>query len=151
MAVRPIDAARRICELGDWGVSNLKLQKILYMAQMVHLGRTGERLIDAGFQAWDYGPVLPEIYQRAKMFGSDPIVGIFSHAESTEGKEEDAVLVEAAENLMHRSPGELVAETHWSKGAWAKNYRPNVWGIAIPDRDIIDEYERRVGIAGGRG
>lgn len=148
MAVRPIDAARRICELGDWGVSNLKLQKILYMAQMVHLGRTQKRLIDADFEAWDYGPVLPEIYRRAKIFGGDPIVGIFSHAESTRGTEEDGVLVEAAENLMHRSPGDLVSETHWPEGAWARNYRPNVWGIVIPDKDIIDEYKRRVGSPG---
>ncbi|WP_410207286.1 Panacea domain-containing protein [Bradyrhizobium japonicum] len=59
MSIASSSAARHICARGNWGVTNLALQKILYMAQMVHLGRTGQRLVDAEFQAWDYGPVEP--------------------------------------------------------------------------------------------
>ena len=32
--------AKFICESGGWGVSNLQLQKIIYMAQMYYMGST---------------------------------------------------------------------------------------------------------------
>jgi|GEM_PF-6636616 len=58
MAVHALSAARAICELRDWEVSNLELQKILYIAHMVYLGETDSHpLIKENFEAWDYGPV----------------------------------------------------------------------------------------------
>ena len=56
MSIPAYSAARYICARGDWRVTNLALQKILYLAHMVHLGRTGRALIDGEFEAWDYGP-----------------------------------------------------------------------------------------------
>jgi uncharacterized phage-associated protein len=42
MSIPAYSAARYICARGDWRVTNLALQKILYLAHMVHLGRTGQ-------------------------------------------------------------------------------------------------------------
>jgi len=51
VAVPALLAARTICELRDWSVSNLELQKILYFAQMIHLGETdGHPLIGENFE-----------------------------------------------------------------------------------------------------
>lgn len=43
---------------------NARLNKILHMAQNVYIGRTGEKLIDADFYAYDNGGVIPDIQEN---------------------------------------------------------------------------------------
>ncbi|WP_457492163.1 Panacea domain-containing protein [Tardiphaga sp. P5_C7] len=143
MSIASQSAARHICARGNWGVTNLALQKILYMAHMVHLGRTGQRLVEAEFQAWDYGPVEPNLYRQVRMFGNRAIQDIFYFAAPVEGTAEAATLDEACQYLISKSPGELVAMTHWQQGAWARHYVPGARAIPIPDADIIAEYRAR--------
>jgi len=130
MAVHPLTAAKRVCELRDWGVSNLELNKILYLAHMISLGRSEGTLplVTEDFEAWDYGPVLPSVYRRAKVFGRDPVQNIFRSYNSDTGRRGNAILKEVVDSLKGKKPGELVAITHWDKGAWAKNYRPGEIG-----------------------
>lgn len=146
MSVASLSAARHICARGNWGVTNLALQKILYMAHMVHLGRTGKRLVNAEFQAWDYGPVEPKLYRHVRNFGNKPIQDVFYWAPPMLlGASEAATLNEACDFLIGKSPGELVAMTHWQNGAWARHYVPGARAIVIPDADIIAEYNARIG------
>jgi uncharacterized phage-associated protein len=139
-----MQAARKICEHGSWKTTNLGLQKILYLSQMLFMGENnGARLVNADFEAWDYGPVVPEVYRRVRMFGAGPIQDIyFAEPRINDGLRE-AHLHNVCTFLTNKRPGELVSITHWKDGAWAKNYRPGVTGIVIPDRDILDEYRRR--------
>lgn len=136
------DAASFVCEKSGWKVSNLALQKILYIAHMVHLGRTGDPLVASPFEAWDYGPVAPRLYHRVKAFGSKPIPDIFDGEEPRDGPERET-LEEACSYLLDKKPAELIAITHWEGGAWAKHYIPGVKGIVIPDEDIREEYRAR--------
>lgn len=145
MAARLDSVARYICERGAWSVSNLRLQKILYMAQMVHMGRhDGEPLAEARFEAWDYGPVEPLLYRKVRMFGAGPVRDVFTSARPFKADDpRRLILDEVCEALLPRSPGALVDMTHWQHGAWAKNYVPGRLGIPIPDADIRAEYARR--------
>ena len=54
-------------------ISNLKLQKLLYYAQGMHLALYGEPLFNDEIVAWQYGPVVEAVYQEYKSNGSDPI------------------------------------------------------------------------------
>jgi uncharacterized phage-associated protein len=139
-----MQAARKVCEHGSWTVTNLGLQKILYIAHMLYMGENnGARLIDTTFEAWDYGPVSPQVYQRVKMFGANPIQDVFFGEPRPMDGMRDAHLHNVCTHLSSKKPAELVAITHWKDGAWAKHYRPNTHGIVIPDLDILDEYRRR--------
>lgn len=146
MAISIDSAARRICQIGDWQVTNLQLQKILYLSHMYHMGlHHGRRLVDASFEAWDYGPVLPALYKRVAMFGSRPIQDIFRlEPDVEEGPELDSI-GRAAPALVSRPAAELVSMTHISEGAWARHYRPGIRGLIIPDADIFNEYRTRAG------
>jgi uncharacterized phage-associated protein len=55
-------------------VTQMKIQKLLYFAQGFYLAQYGSPLISESFQAWEYGPVIPEIYSTFKIYGSSPIV-----------------------------------------------------------------------------
>ena len=41
--------------------SELKLQKLMYLAQRESLALTGKPLFDEPFEGWQYGPVLPQL------------------------------------------------------------------------------------------
>lgn len=145
MAVHPFVAAKKVCTLKNWTATNLELQKILYLGHLTALGRSNgaSGLISENFQAWDYGPVLPSLYHRAKAFGNSPVQNVFQIFPDLVGH--DASLIEeTVASLAGRSAGDLVAITHWNEGAWAKNYQPGAMGIVIPDSDILEEYRRRV-------
>ena len=145
MSVSVLSAAKFSCEFSNWSISNLCLQKILYIAHMCHLGQTkGEPLIDGSFEAWDYGPVHPVLYHKTKIFGADPVGNIFRSYPKIQGRSEKETLMAAIKDLKDISGAKLIALTHREKGAWAKNYHPGALGITIPNEDIIEEYKELI-------
>lgn len=143
MTVRVNDAACYLCERSGWQLSNLKLQKIMYMADMNFVGRSGMRLLDEDFEAWDYGPVLPSLYRKCKAFGAKPIPHVFWGAQSLRGSAEEKMLGLAWESLKSATPGQLVEATHSAKGAWVRRYIPGAKQVKIFTQDMIQEYGRR--------
>ena len=65
----------------DYGVSNLKLQKVLYFIQAHFLLDTDspEACFVEPIEAWDFGPVVPIAYHEYKHFGSSDIPSINSY------------------------------------------------------------------------
>ncbi len=51
----------------------LKLQKLCYYAQGLHLARYGEPLFMDRMEAWDRGPVIPSLHQRFLHHENSPI------------------------------------------------------------------------------
>ena len=143
--VSVFQAAKSLCSLSGWNLSNLQLQKILYLAQVVYMGENnGDRLFDADFEAWDFGPVAPSLYHRVKSFGDEPVGNVFHGARPITDESRDSTLDRVGISLFKKTPGQLVAMTHRPDGAWAKFYRPNMPGIHIPDEEIFQEYARQV-------
>ena len=133
--------AKEFGRLSDWSLSNLEIQKLVYLAHMVHLGRTGQPLVFGQFEAWDYGPVHPALYHKAKVFGRQPVQNIFGGvADLQEGKVKDLVKG-TFESLGGLGAGRLVNITHRPGGAWERNYQPGTRCCVISNADIKDEYD----------
>ena len=148
MTVSSSSAARYACEISGWNLSHLKLQKILYIAHMVFMGRNnGNPLVDEEFEAWDYGPILPSIYHRLKGFGTSSVKDVFYDASTIDGTKEGDLIREAHEQLRHKEPAELVAITYRPGGAWSNNHRSGRKHITIPNVDILDEYRNKLAAA----
>jgi len=54
-------------------VTPMKLQKLVYYAHGWWFGATGEPLIEEQIEAWQYGPVVPSLYEATKNFGNQSI------------------------------------------------------------------------------
>jgi uncharacterized phage-associated protein len=138
--------AAYIADKSDWSLSNLSLQKLTYIAQMFYLGANGRPLFQEDFEAWDYGPVCPDLYHDLKMFGSDPIAR-YSSLSSHVGDFDISVISTILDPLVklgvEKKPGQLVSITHWKDGAWAKSYMQGIKGIQIPKSMIEKEYSDR--------
>ena len=140
-----LTAAATLAEISGWTLTNLQLQKLLYMAQMYHIGAQHTPIFDEDFEAWKLGPVQPAVYRRAKMFGGRPIENLFVNDRLPNGTRRDAI--EATYRDLGSLPAwELVQMTHWKDGAWAKNYDGHDAGSTIPKSDILAEYNERVRI-----
>ncbi len=144
MSIHALSAAKHLGILSDWSKTNLELQKILYIAHMIHLGEHGKPLVKDHFQAWIFGPVHPVLYHKAKIFGAKPVRNIFRSIEDLDKNLSETNTLKRTYNVVSEFSGaKLVAITHCDYGAWAKNYKPDAMGIIIPNADILEEYKER--------
>lgn len=121
-------------------LTQLKLQKLLYYAQGYELADTGKPLFDDAIEAWEYGPVVPNVYNA---FAEEEMTGrgvIFE----CPGGDPDAVPEEARELLDdvlnvrgQFSAGSLVRMTH-KEAPWKDAYQAKKRNV-IP-QDALAKY-----------
>jgi uncharacterized phage-associated protein len=147
MAISVLSVARTLGRISGWELSNLELQKMAYMAEMIHLGRSGgSALIYEDFEAWANGPVVPALYHAVKAYGAGPVRDVFLPVGLNEGDPRLTAVRDSYEMLKNMNPGQMVAVTHWRNGAWAAKYRPGVKGVVIPKALILKEYHDRTNV-----
>ena len=84
MTYNVLDICRHIINYSDekdYGVSNLKLQKLLYFVQAYFMLEKKDHTpcFHEKIEAWDFGPVVPEAYQEWAKYGSCDIPLIESY------------------------------------------------------------------------
>lgn len=143
--VRLYRAAATITKESSYSVSNLALHKLLYLSHMLTLGHESLSLVEGfkPFQAWDFGPVQPDLYHKIKGYGSKPLPNLFPQSPFVEGDVVHKYIKEVMNQVGDRHPGRLVAITYCEKGAWAKRYKRGIRSIEITDEDILEEFQTR--------
>ena len=97
-------------------VTNLKLQKLLYYAQAWYLVNFGKRLFKDPIQAWDLGPVVPDVYHAWKKYQSAPIpYRVKGNEESFFQQHQISFLTDFFEVFSSLSATELVSMSHAEK------------------------------------
>lgn len=114
-------------------ISNLQLQKILYHIQKEFLKR-GSLAFSDDIEAWQFGPVVPNVYYRFSGFGSMLIMDSYNTNIVDEDKEIIDKIVLSKRVL---NPWELVEETHKSGGAWDLTYKDGKGNHQIIQTDLI--------------
>lgn len=131
---RALDVANYIieyCHKENIKMSNLKLQKVLYFIQALFLVSTSgtKPCFEDDIEAWDFGPVIPAVYQNYKIHGSsnipidpkDPRKGYYGKI-----KLSDAKLIESMiQRTKSYSAARLVEITH-NQAPWKNAYRPRM-------------------------
>jgi len=132
-----LSVAKFYADKSDWSLSNLQLQKMTYLSQLVWFKSHDEPLIDSSFEAWDYGPVVPSMYHKLKCFGSRPVKNVFRSVKTIDNNDVVKFLNKGFEVLSKKEPWELVGLTHTEGGAWAKHYLSE--SVVISNDDIKAE------------
>lgn len=133
------DVAKYI--IGLMPVDNLKLQKLLYYSQAVHLVRMEALLFSDEIQAWRYGPVIPNVYRIYKDFGFEIIKS--NDDDHTDKQLTDGQLKSidmALEYYGEMSSIRLVNETH-SEDPWKNVYDENKRDIVITTESMFNYYK----------
>ncbi len=136
-----LEIARYIlCYCGQQGyfISNLKLQKILYFVQAEFLVATGRPCFYENIEAWDFGPVVPEVYREYKVFGSSNIPTFFINSFQLGSRETELIngIVDACNDY---TASQLVEITH-NQQPWMIAYEHGMNRI-ITNESIIEYFK----------
>ena len=135
----------------DKEITNLKLQKLVYLAYAHYLTIKHKRLIKEHFEAWVYGPVVPELYESLKKYGAERIKHYINSdnnavrpnltlIEENSVKSFISFVYDAYDGYGAR---DLVLLTHAKGGAWAKTFTRSKAPKKIEDRLIKEEYKNK--------
>lgn len=124
-------------------ISNLKLQKLVYYAQGYHLALHDQPLFPEPIQAWNHGPVVPDLYREYKKYGSGPI----PHEEGLDLRAIDEPTQQFLKNV-YETVGQFTAwrlrqMTH-AEPPWRESYRPGVFNIDIPHKNLTAYFKTQL-------
>ena len=121
---------------GD-GITNLKMQKLLYYAQGTSMEYTGRKLFDEGIEAWEHGTLIPSVYKRFKKYERNPITEKVSPPQLSSDVE--AILESTFEEYGQYSAWKLVEMVH-NEMPWRSTAR----NCIIPDDKIYEQDRKSV-------
>ena len=138
-------------------MTNLKLQKLLFFAHAIALTEKRTKLVSGYFEAWQYGPVHPTVYQAFKAAGPNPIdfraetLDPVSRQRRPLDKLTDELIRDICDRVMiqfgRMSAGRLVDVTHATGGPWhhvvsESKTGANI-GLRISDEVILARHGRQ--------
>lgn len=121
-------------------ISNLKLQKLLYFSWIEYYKKTQRYLFKEEFYAWQFGPVVPQIYKEYCVYGGLPIAQVDDNLQNDIiDSEIFNTIKEVVDEYKNYSALDLVNLTHKQGHAWDRVYR-NGYGNrrCISFEDIIN-------------
>ena len=129
-------------------ISNIVAQKLNYIANGYWLAFSHNRLIKENFEAWNLGPVIPDLYHKLKKYGNGHIDYLYPSEEdekevTIKKVNEDKVidfLNFIFESFKDYTPGELIELTHRENGAWYTAFQKGA-NIVIDDDLIKKEFK----------
>jgi uncharacterized phage-associated protein len=120
----------------------MQLIKLVYLAHAWHLGLYGVPLINDEIQAWQYGPVIPRLYQAVKAFRSHPVKGPLANFDEQLDPAAESTIMQVYD-IYGQMPGPALSRlTHAPGSPWAETYIPGSFGLEISNDIIEDHYAR---------
>ena len=121
------------CTKDNCPISNLQLQKILYYIQREFL-QQGTIAFPENIEAWQFGPVIPEVYKQYCGFGALPIrmkyvIVIRSNDEN--------IINPIIEKKRMLNPWDMVSDTHSPGKAWDLIYNSGLGDHQIIPKELI--------------
>lgn len=142
-------------------ISNLQLQKMLFFAQVDYMQKHAwNKLFDDEIHAWQYGPVIPYVYNAYSRYGGSPIlrpelslddakfdIESFKHDREQHSIDMRASLESVYAEWVDKPAWALVAESHEKGKAWDCVYNrgekeASGYGDVITDEIIKATYGR---------
>lgn len=122
----------------DRTVDNMRLQKLLYFIQCIFFATRGKACFSETIAASEYGPMVPEVYRKYKIFGSTMIPDTKLQAVFNE---QDASLMAAMLNTAARYSTKKLVQNAKSQAPWKTAYIPGMV-CTIPEQAIC-QYAKR--------
>ena len=138
----------KLANFDKFPLTPMKLQKILYLSNGLSYKKQDDKLINEKFEAWDYGPVVPTVYNAFKQYGRNNITKPFDELLHANGygfvdplsipiKDEDIDIIrEAWRNTKDLSAFTLSAWSHNKNSPWDKAYNAKPKQLYISDDEM---------------
>lgn len=106
-------------------VSNLHLQKVMYFAMREQKDNYEllSNMYDEPFYIWRYGPVIPKIYRKYRIYGASSII------EKGKRNSKYSIFDKSIIELLHEEPHSLIDESR-KHNHWLSNRDKIIKGIS---------------------
>lgn len=137
--------ANRFLELAS-GQSKLltpmQILKLVYIAHGWMLGLNGRPLISQPVEAWQYGPVVRDVYNGVRSYGRNAVTSpISAPRDPLDFLEDD--MVQQVFKLYGNMDGIALSNiTPMPETPWAETYEPRSFGTIISNDLIAAHYQR---------
>ena len=141
----PLTIAQQVLWLRrDIDTTPMDVLKLVYLCHGWMLGYHGVELIDEPVEAWTYGPVVPSLYHRYKVYGSGIIVEETAVQSGLLSSDMSGLVNHFVHLYRPFSPFQLSALTHQPDTPWDITRRRNGIGSVIPTYLIRDHYRKLI-------
>lgn len=103
-------------------IGNLTLQNLLYLVWIEYHKRENTRLFNDRICAWQFGPVVPEVYYDYCAYGGMDIDRRYERDEIGIAEADMAILDESLAKYLNCSVSQLVSMTHEREKPWYQIY-----------------------------
>lgn len=123
-----------------FSMTNLKLQKMLYFIQREEI-KNGRVAFEDRIEAWQYGPVIPNVYYRFAGYG--PVSIIFDiNSRDIEIQNDTKISADKIfDEYIEQNVWNMVDETHTPGNAWdiasSRGYKAEI---------TVDDIRREIGV-----
>lgn len=120
-------------------ITNLRLQSLLFLLQKEFIKKNGKKLFSDEISAWNYGPIVENVYYNFCGFGSLPL-WIFKEFEEPEkiNKEIKVFIYDFISKFKNYDYYELHNLSKLPNGAWENTIKRKGY---IEEYDILNEIE----------
>lgn len=153
--ITALDVAKALLSMKK--MTNLKLQKMVYLVYADYLSKTKKPLFAEKILAYQYGPVIKEVYDEYKIYGRDSIEDIddsdevgsdfitrpIIHARFAKAPDHNRILESIQETMKKygdKTASQLVSITHRPGSPWDHSYIDGIKDQVIPDEKILKHH-----------
>ncbi|WP_370931923.1 Panacea domain-containing protein [Bartonella sp. DGB1] len=127
------EVANFFIRAGNYKYTNLKIQKLVYLAHLLYLSETCLPLVREDFEAWMYGAVVPKLYRQLIPYGAGCISEQIEQKGCELTQNQECFLSNINKVFGKATSAKLVEITHSKSGAWAQVYQYNNRQIIPPE------------------
>lgn len=141
MVYSVIDVANKFIDLaGENYLTNMQLQKMVYIAHGFNLALFNTKLYYEDTRAWNFGPVVPELYEKLQKYGSNKVKEKINN-KSFNFDDNNLKIIKAVYKKYKQYDGmQLSNLTHQQGTPWSVTWDVNKYGV-IPADDIYKFYK----------
>lgn len=90
----------------DYSISNLRLQKLLYLIQE-EFSEVERKCFDDEVEYWDCGPIIDDVYRKYKVYSGGNIPGFIAKSPSDITDNDKTLIASVVDNYKHESTTQL--------------------------------------------
>lgn len=123
-------------------LTHMQLQKLVFIAHGFYIAVTGDPLIEEAVKAWQWGPVIPPLYNKLKHYGGGAIATRIPNVpELPKGSREFQLVRAVWDGYKHFTAAQLSGITHNPGTPWTVTWAAHPFG-EIPNDLIADHYKQ---------
>lgn len=127
-------------------LTNMQLQKLVYFAQGFNLALLNKPLYYNNTHAWQWGPVIPQLYKKLQQYGSGFVsnhIPVDDHTESNIPPQSNEIIKAVWNYYGTYTGGQLSSITHQKSSPWSITWAEKQFSI-IPLERIAAHYKEKV-------